>query len=201
MILLNKNINSCSDYTLGGVKNIWLANWYDVYPIYSQTNRNMIFTMRDLEWLEFNSEDKFVSFTEEQDLTVPAGRYFKQNVTLYFPKLSEDKRQAIDQIIKSNLICVIEDYNNKYWLVGQSNPLKSSIYVGKTGVVGDSSGYNITLSGVSTYLCREISSSYVDNSITLKTLIIDSPVSELIFDAEYKIIYTSSNYKDVLINS
>jgi len=201
-MILNKNINDYCNYTLPGINRIWLTTWDKPKTIYNIDNLDLVTTINnDYVWYSFDVEDTIVTFNEEMDISSPNGRYYRQTINLYFERLEWLKRRSVDQLVKVPLLAILEDKNGKYWIVGLDAPLRSTTMINKTGTKNDSNDYSITLTALSKLIAKELDSSFIGNSVTYESVVIDSPVEEFVFDAYDKIYLYQEDIKDVKINS
>jgi hypothetical protein len=184
--LTNNILNDCG-YTQGGIQRIWFANWTDLRPFlrFSGTNLNKISNIEAesiyINWLEFDLEGTICNFKEEMNVNPKLiGRIYNHSINLYFSKVEEEKRTAIDQLIKSGLLCIFKDFDDRFFLIGTDTPLKSASFVGKTDVSGGANDINIQFFSVSKSIIKEISSDYAEPQLELVGYVAVDGNSEMI---------------------
>lgn len=142
---------SCKD-NVGGIKNIWLADWNAAAP-HVQTRRYKATIQTGSE-----SDPEYVfklfrirtgngSMTstmnaDEQNGTV----YVQTDLNMRFTKLSEDGRNEVAEILRGNVAAIVETNTGEYYGLGAEHPLTFSAGTAATGAaMGDFAGYDITV--------------------------------------------------------
>ena len=75
--------------------------------------------------------------------------FYEQVLNLTLPKLSQSTSVAIKLLSASNPQVIVEDYNNKLYLIGLTNGTDVTAGTIVTGsAMGDMSGYTLTLTGM-----------------------------------------------------
>ncbi len=87
---------------------------------------------------------------------------YEEVITLVFGKNDADKRNAIKIIGQANLVAMVRDKNEKYWLVGAQNGLEITGGNGGSGtVINDLNGWNITIGGTEPNPAYEVDSTII----------------------------------------
>lgn len=82
---------------------------------------------------------------------------YEQVLTLMFSKNEAEKRNQIKLMGQAEMTAIVEDYNNKYFLLGEKMGLELSGGSSASGTaLTDMNGWNITLSGSEHEPAREV---------------------------------------------
>lgn len=102
-------------------------------------------------------------FTENVASNVQNGTlFFTPELTIILNKLQANTRNEILLLAKNTLMAVVQDANDKYWLVGRYTGLDVTGGTAATGTAqGDRSGYSLTFTGGEKELAPEVSSSII----------------------------------------
>ena len=88
---------------------------------------------------------------------------YEQVLTLMFAKNEAAKRNQIKLLGQAEVVVMVEDYNNKYWMLGEINGMElSGGNSGSGTALTDMNGWNITLTGMEHEPAREVDSTIVD---------------------------------------
>lgn len=88
---------------------------------------------------------------------------YEQVISLVFAKNEASKRNQIKLLGQAEVVVIVEDYNNKYFLYGELNGMELSGGNGDTGRgLTDLNGWNITLSGMEHEPAREVDPTIID---------------------------------------
>ena len=103
------------------------------------------------------------SWTDEIQSTVENGSIgYLHSLNLVFAKNSADMRNTIKILGQANLIAIVRDKNEKYWLLGPQSGLELSAGTGSSGVLlNDLNGWNITISGTEPQPAMEVSAAII----------------------------------------
>lgn len=159
-----------SGYTLdcrdgmGGVKNIYLANYENVSGTTSSNGTiSAIAKANNGRFYKFNLTRATASAIEEFTDDLSAGTSFNaQTVTMVFNKLLAATRNIVATMAQATLVAVIEDRNGKYWYYGKETGLTRSGGSEGTGTASaDRNGYEVILVGEEREMAMEVSSSVI----------------------------------------
>lgn len=187
MSYLTNNIATDCGFNHGGLKSIWLANWTNLIPYLGYTNIQRI---RDIStfvnWENFALEENICSFKEEMNLNSKLiGRVYVHTLNLYFTQMSYQKRQVLDQLCKSNLLAIVKDMNDKYWLIGVDTPLKAVTFAQKTDILNGANDINLSFISNSKQTLKEISLTYTDLYVERNGYIAVDGFTEMIGNNEF----------------
>lgn len=160
--------SNCSSYTLngitlgckdhmGGVKRIWLAEFDDVIIefeyVAGDTDKKNPISIKSATMAEGKSFHKYdfrkgtanMVSTASSDDTV--GTFaVASDLNLQFTKMESSKRLEIMAMCLNSMRGVVQDNNDRYWLIGADNAIGASAASGETGTaLGDFGGYKVTL--------------------------------------------------------
>ena len=103
-------------------------------------------------WFEYDLTKATSSMTETLNASVENGTlFYTPEVTFTINKLQTAVRNELRLLARNRLLVIVQDNNNRYWLLGAANGLEASAGTAGTGTAfGDRSGYEMTLSGMET---------------------------------------------------
>lgn len=88
---------------------------------------------------------------------------YEQVLTLVFGKNEASKRNQIKLMGQAEMVVIVEDYNNKYFYLGEINGMELSGGSSASGTaLTDLNGWNITMTGMEHEPAREVDSSIID---------------------------------------
>lgn len=91
---------------------------------------------------------------------------YEQVITLVFAKNDVTKRNVIKMLGQANMIAIVRDKNEKYWLLGAQNGLEVSGGGSSSGtMLNDLNGWNITISGTEPQPAYEVSASIISSLV------------------------------------
>lgn len=133
---------SCKD-NVGGIKNIWLADWNAAAP--SVSNKRYTATAAAFKLFRIRTGNGSMNSTlnaDEANGTV----YVQTDLNMRFTKLTEDSRDEIAEILRGNVAAIVETNTGDYFGLGAEHPLTLSAGTANTGAaMGDFAGYDITV--------------------------------------------------------
>jgi hypothetical protein len=88
--------------------------------------------------------------TETLNASIENGSiYYTPEVTFTINKLQVAVRNELRLLARNRLLVIVQDNNNRYWLLGSANGLEATAGTAGTGTAfGDRSGYEMTLTGM-----------------------------------------------------
>lgn len=149
-IILNiSTINSCG-VGLGGLKQCYIAT-YDstVFTNMIITNGQIINLGNNIKFSELEFDRTVSFFAFKPDFINDA---YQLALTLQLKIVDPDKRTAIDALVKADLIFLIQDMNNKWFLLGEKTGISCSDMNATTDTFKNKSVYNFTYTCKSDYL-------------------------------------------------
>lgn len=141
----------CRD-SVGGVKNVYFANYGDLSPDVAVDTDGKITAWDAADTPEFFKYEVKNSSSLEQAVTASTENgtlFYEQTITMVLPKLSPQTQEEVNDIAKGRPHVVIEDNNGNFLLAGLkfgANVTGGTISTGTA--MGDLSGYNLTISGM-----------------------------------------------------
>lgn len=158
-----KGIGEFCGTNLAGIKEAWLGqrSQFEITP--DATKKNFISAMANIQ----GSTEKlyhyaFAKQTGALTSTVTIDeangvRYYTHELNLQFSKLEAEKHAEIEALAAGQLVGIVRDNNDKYWLVGYDSYLSATAVTAQTGQsFGDLNGYQTTMSAMSANLTYEI---------------------------------------------
>jgi hypothetical protein len=88
--------------------------------------------------------------TETLNASIENGSiFYTPEVTFTINKLQVAVRNELRLLVRNRVIVIVQDNNNRYWLLGSANGLEATAGTAGTGTAfGDRSGYELTLTGM-----------------------------------------------------
>jgi len=88
--------------------------------------------------------------TETLNASIENGSvFYTPEVTFTINKLQVAVRNELRLLARNRLLVIVQDNNNRYWLLGSANGLEATAGTAGTGTAfGDRSGYEMTLTGM-----------------------------------------------------
>lgn len=142
------------DSSLGGVKRFWAICFDKTSKINLTIKNNQITNLIDGqgdvgEWKSYvvNEDTSYVTQTFAYDRSV-GNRYWDTEIFMQFAHLTLAKQIEIDALTKSDVWIVVQDKNNDFWLLGDTDDwVYATAATVETGTaITDLNGYTITWS-------------------------------------------------------
>lgn len=167
--LLNGIAASC-DTNVGGVREIYIANYDDVTAVEVDEVSNMIKTITMADSAKFKKyafKKNTSSMTSTLNVDPANGVNFVQtDLSLVFAKQETVKRMEIAKLSLGELRVIVLDANGKYWLLGQEEFVSATAGTAETGVNRtDGNKYTITLTDYSSSYPYEVDPTIVADLI------------------------------------
>lgn len=153
----------CRD-NIGGAKAVWLIEFANVSGVTSSAGLVSVVGKANnkrfwkYEQIRGNAEAK-------EDIEANEGNgvvVYNQTLTIILTKLQASLRNEIVLLAQNNLIAVVQDRNDKYWLYGWPEPLILATGGAGTGKAGtDLNGYTLNFTGQQPTLALEVDSSII----------------------------------------
>lgn len=136
---------------LGGIKNVWLAEWEED-AIVKDTEGKITLTdelaslKEGAKWYNFRMRKNVASMTSTLNNSTDGSSYVTTELALVFSRMDAAKRASIQALALDELMAVVEDSNGELWFLGADAPLVATAGAGETGTaMGDANRYTITL--------------------------------------------------------
>ena len=152
---------------VGGVREVYIANYSDVTAIEVDDSSNMIKTITMADTAKFKKyafKKNTSSMTSTLNVDPANGVNFVQtDLSLVFAKQETVKRMEIAKLSLGELRVIVLDANGKYWFLGQEEFVSATAGTAETGVNRtDGNKYTITLTDYSSSYPYEVDPTIVD---------------------------------------
>ena len=167
--LLNGIAADCQT-NVGGVREVYIANYSDVTAIEVDETSNMIKTITMADSAKFKKyafKKNTSSMTSTLNVDPANGVNFVQtDLSLVFAKQETVKRMEIAKLSLGELRVIVLDANGKYWFLGQEEFVSATAGTAETGVNRtDGNKYTITLTDYSSSYPYEVTPTIVADLI------------------------------------
>lgn len=158
--LLNGIAASC-DTNVGGIREVYIANYDDVTAIEVDGTSNMISTITMAASAKFKKylfKKNTSSMTSTLNADPANGVNFVQtDLSLVFAKQETVKRMEIAKLSLGELRVIVLDANGKYWFLGEEEFVSATAATAETGVNRtDGNRYTVTLTDYSSSYPHEV---------------------------------------------
>lgn len=153
----------CKD-SLGGIKAVWFIATGNVSSITEASGVVSAITKASGKvFYKYELVKNTGSVTETITTSVENGTvFYAQELSIVLNKLQANTRNEILLLAKNYLLAVVQDANDKYWLLGKVQGLDLTGGTSATGTAqGDRSGYTLTFTGSEKELAPEVNSSVI----------------------------------------
>lgn len=153
----------CKD-SLGGIKAVWMIESGNVTAvteasgIVSAITKSAGKVFRKYELVKATG-----SLTETITASVENGTvFYAQELSIVLNKLQANTRNEILLLAQNTLMVVVQDANDKYWLLGRTQGCDVTGGTAATGTAqGDRNGYTLTITGAEKQLAPEVNSGII----------------------------------------
>lgn len=145
---------------LGGIKNIWLANYKEnAATVEAEANEVSGFAA-DVTWYKYPIRKGTASMTSTYNTSTDGASYVSTELSLVFTRMETQKRVAMTSFALAEAMAVVEDSNGKYWFLGKDAPITLTAGGGETGTAkGDRNAYTATFTDESLTFPYEVTAS------------------------------------------
>ena len=155
---------------VGGVREVYIANYSDVTAIEVDDSSNMIKTITMADTAKFKKyafKKNTSSMTSTLNVDPANGVNFVQtDLSLVFAKQETVKRMEIAKLSLGELRVIVLDANGKYWFLGQEEFVSATAGTAETGVNRtDGNKYTITLTDYSSSYPYEVTPTIIADLI------------------------------------
>ena len=155
---------------VGGVREVYIANYSDVTAIEVDDSSNMIKTITMADSAKFKKyafKKNTSSMTSTLNVDPANGVNFVQtDLSLVFAKQETVKRMEIAKLSLGELRVIVLDANGKYWFLGQEEFVSATAGTAETGVNRtDGNKYTITLTDYSSSYPYEVTPTIIADLI------------------------------------
>lgn len=149
---INKGLNKADcQFLIGGVKNIYLANFEDITSFTDNNSDNILDTVTmstsGLVFYKFETAKNTSSYTTV--LQVNGGvKNVLHTVDLFVPNNSQESRDLLELLSLGTFVAIVEDRMGKKIVLGKLNGLEATVGDFNSGVAEtDQSSLHVTLAG------------------------------------------------------
>jgi hypothetical protein len=149
----------CRD-NAGGVNKVWITDYDNIATVTKTTGDTITAISGTGTFYSFELIRTTSEMTETINASLENGTtYYTQELTMFFAKLEQYKRNIIKTLAQSFRLAVIfEDNNGSYFLLGEEYGMFVSAGSNVTGLaLGDRQGYNLTLQALEQLPMNELS--------------------------------------------
>ena len=155
---------------VGGIREVYIANYGDVTTIEVDEVSNMIKTITMAETAKFKKyafKKNTSSMTSTLNVDPANGVNFVQtDLTVVFAKQETVKRMEIAKLSLGELRVIVKDANGKYWFLGQEEFVSATSGSAETGTNRtDGNKYQIVLSDYSSSYPYEVDPSIISGIV------------------------------------
>ncbi len=147
--LITGEVIDCAD-SIGGVDTIYITELQNKLSITSSSGTITAFTL--------NSTKKFWTYEMEKEnaeamsngiRSVENGTtYYESTVSFTLKKMSAQKRNNLERLIKNRVMIIVKDNTGVYWLYGETKGMDLTTSEAKSGkAFGDLNGYSLSFTG------------------------------------------------------
>jgi len=140
----------CRD-SVGGIKTIYVQGWNATGTVNTNGSGTVTgFTGFSSGFYEYDLTKATSSLTETLNASIENGSiYYTPEVTFTINKLQVAVRNELRLLARNRLLVIVQDNNNRYWVLGAANGLEATAGTAGTGTAfGDRNGYEMTLTGM-----------------------------------------------------
>jgi hypothetical protein len=149
---------------LGGIKNVWLIAHANVSTVTEASGIvSAISKSAGKIFYKYELVKNTGSLTETITSSIENGTvFYAPELSIVLNKLQANTRNEILLLAKNTLMAVVQDANDKYWLLGRQNGIDVTGGTAATGTAqGDRNGYTLTFTGGEKELAPEVQSSVI----------------------------------------
>ena len=153
----------CKD-SLGGIKAVWMIESGNVTAVTEASGVVSSITKASGKvFRKYELVKSTGSLTETITASVENGTvFYAQELSIVLNKLQANTRNEILLLAQNTLMVVVQDANDKYWLLGRTQGCDVTGGTAATGTAtGDRNGYTLTITGAEKQLAPEVNSSII----------------------------------------
>ena len=160
-------IAAACETNVGGIREVYIANYDDVTAIEVDATSNMIDTITmdtGKKFYKYLFKKNTSSLTSTLNVDPTAGVNFVQSdLALVFAKQETTKRMEIAKLSLGELRVIVKDANGKFWFLGYEEFVSATAGTAETGVNRtDGNRYTITLTDYSSSYPYEVDPQIID---------------------------------------
>lgn len=148
---------------LGGIKNIWLANYKENAATVVEGSNEVSGFAEGVTWYKYPIRKGTASMTSTYNTSTDGASYVSTELSLVFTRMETQKRVAMTSFALAEAMAVVEDSNGKYWFLGKDAPITLTAGGGETGTAkGDRNAYTATFTDESLTFPYEVTKTVGD---------------------------------------
>lgn len=160
-------IAAACETNVGGIREVYIANYDDVTAIEVDETSNMIDTITmetGKKFYKYLFKKNTSSLTSTLNVDPTAGVNFVQSdLALVFAKQETTKRMEIAKLSLGELRVIVKDANGKFWFLGYEEFVSATAGTAETGVNRtDGNRYTITLTDYSSSYPYEVDPTIIE---------------------------------------
>ena len=145
---------------LGGIKNIWLANYVENAAKVEKDATDISGFAEGVTWFKYPIRKGTASMTSTYNTSTDGASYVSTELSIVFTRMETQKRVAMTSFALAEAMAVVEDSNGKYWFLGKDAPITLTAGGGETGTAkGDRNAYTATFTDESLTFPYEVAAS------------------------------------------
>lgn len=152
----------------GGILEVYIANHEDVTAIADESGKVTTITMASSKkFKRYHVNKNTCSMNSTYNLDQAAGvRYVQTDLVLNFTRMETSKRIEMTALAMNDLIVIVRDANNVFWLLGKDEPVNASTGTAVSGTQRtDRNGYSITLQDNSDEMPFEVAEGIIEGLV------------------------------------
>ena len=158
---------------IGGIKAVYIANFDDVASVAVSDGKVSGITMvtpaqgSAPKFKKYNFKPATGSMSSTLNKDLQAGtNYVSTDLVLQFNRMETTKRVEMTALAQGELMVIVKDANDVYWLLGRTEPVMASAGEGQTGTArADGNRYTLTLQDNGETFPYEILSTVITTTI------------------------------------
>lgn len=145
--------------SLGGIVEVYIANYDDVTAVTKTTGKVTAITMASsAKFKKYQFRPGICSMTSTGQVNKENGTNYVQTLLdLVFNRMETTKRVEVMALVQADAAVIVKDANGLYWYLGETEPVTINAYDGATGAArADRNGYHLVLEDNNPELPAEI---------------------------------------------
>jgi hypothetical protein len=147
---------ACREST-GGIKNFYIGQKTSDLSVTTDSS-GIATSITGAVLYKYNPRRETSMFNDEVTTNEQNGSvYYAQTAQIILTRMEQRKRNEVVLLAKSNLIMIVQDQNDKYWLLGEANGITLANSPGGSGTAyADRNGYELNFEGAEPTAAREV---------------------------------------------
>ena len=152
---------------MGGIKRVLAANKDEVGEITIADDKVSAIATGAGKFKAYAFPRNTGSMSSNYQINAENGtRYVQTDLVMVFNRMETTKRVEMTALAQNDLVLIVEDANDKYWLLGKDEPVRATAGDGLSGTArADRNGYSITLQDNSHEMPYEVDAAVIDGLV------------------------------------